>query len=176
NLSMEDFIPRKEPISEKARAALAEAGIDFDDYLKALRPNRQDFLESEMRRNRGATLGVAFGKHLYEETGVPIGLIMNANGGTSMRQWDPALARYGGQSLYGSLMRRVKEAGGKVTGVAWYQGEDEAVSTEGIDEYPERTRSFVATLRRDIGQPDLPFLYVQLARVYNSRVQNGNWY
>ena len=50
-------------------------------------------------------------------TGVLAGLLACAPGGESMDQWDPALKGSGGESLYGSMLRRVRAAGGKVTGV-----------------------------------------------------------
>ena len=64
---------------------------------------------------------------MVESTGVPIGLVACAHGGTSMEQWNPSKKEQGGHSLYGSMLRQVKEAGGKVKGVLWYQGESDAL-------------------------------------------------
>ena len=44
-----------------------------------------------------------------------------------MEQWNPAKKEQGGNSLYGSMLRQVKLAGGKVRGVLWYQGESDAM-------------------------------------------------
>ena len=63
-----------------------------------------------------------------------------AHGGTSMEQWDPAKKGEGGNSLYGSMLRQVKLAGGKVKGVLWYQGESDAIGDDGRKVYPQGLR------------------------------------
>jgi len=78
------------------------------------------------RRDKGAGLGLTFARLRHERTGVPVGLIPSAHGGTSMAQWDPALRDQGGASLYGATIERVRAAGGHVAGVLWYQGESDA--------------------------------------------------
>lgn len=77
-------------------------------------------------RKKGAGLGLPFAVEMVRRTGVPVGLLSCAHGGTSMDQWDPALKDKVGDSLYGSMLRRVLAAGGKVKGVLWYQGESDA--------------------------------------------------
>ncbi len=71
---------------------------------------------------RGSGLGLPFGVALANVTNVPVGLLVCAHGGTSMDQWDPAKKGDGGNSLYGSMLRQINLAGGKVRGVLWYQG------------------------------------------------------
>lgn len=118
--------------------------------------------------DHGAGLGVRFGKDLYKATGVPVGLIICSHGGTSMRQWSPKLKNLGGNSLYGSMMRRVNAVGGKVAGCLWYQGESDAIG-QGVETYKRDTIEFIETLRKDLGCPNLPFIYVQLGPVlYNA--------
>ncbi len=111
--------------------------------------------------DHGAGLGVRFGKDLYRATGVPVGLIICSHGGTSIRQWSPELKRLGGNSLYGSMMRRVNAVGGKVAGCLWYQGESDAIGRN-VETYKHETIEFVNALRKDLGNPNLPFIYVQL--------------
>jgi sialate O-acetylesterase len=77
-------------------------------------------------RKKGAGLGLPFAVEMVRRTGVPIGLLPCAHGGTSMDQWDPSLRDKGGDSLYGATIRRVRLVGGKVTGLLWYQGESDA--------------------------------------------------
>ena len=103
---------------------------------------------------------------LVESTGVPIGLIASAHGGTSMEQWNPAKKEQGGNSLYGSMLRQVKLAGGKVRGVLWYQGESDAMGGA-WKVYPKVFADFIAAVRSDFGQPELPFYYVQIGRFVN---------
>lgn len=121
----------------------------------------------------GGGLGLPFAKELVACTGVPIGLVPCAHGGTSMEQWDPAKRDQGGASLYGSMYRRFKAVGGKVRGVLWYQGEADANQTA-VRLFRERFLAFVASVRRDFGDPDLPFYYVQLGR-YVTANENPYW-
>jgi sialate O-acetylesterase len=114
-------------------------------------------------RRKGAGLGLAFAVEMARRTEVPIGLLPCAHGGTSMDQWDPELRNQGGDSLYGSMLRRVRATGGSVKGVLWYQGESDA-NPKAAPLFEERFRSFVQAIRTDFNQPDLPFYYVQIGR------------
>jgi hypothetical protein len=96
-------------------------------------------------------------------TNVPIGLVACAHGGTSMEQWSPAKKGEGGKTLYGSMLRQVKLAGGKVKGVLWYQGESDA-NPKASETYAKVFTDFIAAVRGDLGQPELPFYYVQIGR------------
>lgn len=113
---------------------------------------------------KGAGLGLPFAKAYARRTGVPVGLVPAAHGGTSMQQWDPALKDQGGESLYGSMLLRFRAAGGRVAGLLWYQGESDANHDAG-EHYQQRMEALVAAIRADFGRPDLPFLFVQIARV-----------
>ncbi|AMV37966.1 sialate O-acetylesterase [Planctomyces sp. SH-PL62] len=114
-------------------------------------------------RTKGAGLGLPFAVEMVRATGVPIGLVTAAHGGTSMQQWDPARKGEGGNSLYGSMLRQVQLAGGRVKGVLWYQGESDS-SPEGSQIFERVFADFVAAVRNDLGQADLPFYYVQIGR------------
>jgi sialate O-acetylesterase len=116
-------------------------------------------------REYGGGIGVRFGKEIAKATGVPVGLIPCAHGGTSIEQWDPALRDKGGESLYGSMCRRVRACGGRVTGVLWYQGESNAdPGTAPL--YKERMRAFIGAVRDDFRSKSLPFIQVQLSRFF----------
>ncbi len=117
------------------------------------------------QRSKGAGLGLSFGVAMADSTGVPVGLVACAHGGTSMEQWNPSKKGEGGNSLYGSMIRQVKEAGGKVAGVLWYQGESEALAAgEAWKTYPRVFADFIGAVRSDFGQPELPFYFVQIGR------------
>jgi len=112
---------------------------------------------------KGAGLGLSFAKLLVHETNIPIGLLPCAVGGTSMEQWEPAKKNQGRNSLYGSMLSQIKDAGGRVKGLLWYQGEAEAgEATAKI--YGKVFPAFIAAVRDDLHQPDLPFYLVQLGR------------
>jgi hypothetical protein len=114
-------------------------------------------------RLKGAGLGLTFAKTLVEATGVPIGLIPSAHGGTSMQQWEPSRKTQGGGSLYGATLARVQANGGKIAGILWYQGESDANPTD-AKVYEQRMTELVQSFRDDFGQPHLPFYHVQLGR------------
>ncbi|WP_307546264.1 sialate O-acetylesterase [Paenibacillus sp. V4I5] len=123
-------------------------------------------LKERQTRTRGAGLGISFGKELLRSAGVPVGLIVCAHGGTRMTQWDPAFLEQEGHSLYGSMLRRVKVSGGKVKGCLWYQGESDA-NPEHASMYAQRMEQFVRRLREDLQEPQLPFIYAQLANFHS---------
>lgn len=125
---------------------------------------------------RGVGPGLAFGQRMEAITGVPQGLICCAHGGTSMKQWDPALKEQGGdKSLYGAMLRRFRATGCHVRGLFWYQGCSDAMQRAG-DMFTARTAAFIRECRKDFGE-ELPVVQVQLARVVNvsKAVQDPLW-
>jgi sialate O-acetylesterase len=117
-------------------------------------------------RKKGAGLGLPFAKQILLRTGIPIGLIPCAHGGTSMDQWSPDLKDKQGDSLYGATLRRVIAAGGRVKGILWYQGESDA-NPKAAPEYSAKMEKLIASFRQDFSQPELPFYYVQIGRHVN---------
>ncbi|MBC8164874.1 MAG: sialate O-acetylesterase [Bryobacteraceae bacterium] len=138
-----------------------------------------DLAKYRENRKKGSGLELPFAVEMVKRTGVPIGLIPCAHGGTSMTQWDPALRDQGGKSLYGGMYRRFQALGGPVKGLLWYQGEADA-NAKAEPLYRDKFVAFIQAVRRDFNQPDLPFYYVQIGRhvaaadnqVYWNRVQN----
>jgi sialate O-acetylesterase len=105
-------------------------------------------------RKKGSGAGMPFALEMVRRTGVPIGLVPCAHGGTSMDQWSPSLKDKGGDSLYGQMIRRHQRVGGRVRGVLWYQGESDA-NPNAAPLFEEKFKQFVAAVRTDFGQPDL---------------------
>ncbi|MCW3061353.1 MAG: hypothetical protein JWQ02_3174 [Capsulimonas sp.] len=113
-------------------------------------------------RANGSGLGLTFAKLIQARTGVPVGLIPCAHGGTSMDQWSPERdATEGDNSLYGATLSRIRVNGGKVAGILWYQGESDADGAS-VPLYMDRMVALIQAFRRDLDQPDLPFYLVQL--------------
>ncbi|MCK5853401.1 hypothetical protein KAH27_10275, partial [bacterium] len=112
----------------------------------------------------GVCSGRFFADELYKKTSVPIGLIPCAWGGTTLEQWNPENYYKGKPSLYGIMLQKVMEAGGRVKGMLWYQGESDAlVADEKIPaSYKKRFKKFVSAVHKDIGE--IPVITVQLAR------------
>lgn len=167
-MALDVLSPRKQPIAEEVRELLAANGLDIADHIETMRPDVAFRREVAHQRTVGAGLGVAFGKELYNVTGVPVGFIFAANGGTSMLQWSPDLEHHGGESLYGSMVRRIRQQGGRIAGVAWYQGEYETIEPEDVDAFKERFRYLIESIRNEVNDPELPFVYVQLGKCFHS--------
>lgn len=119
-------------------------------------------------RKKGAGLSLPFAEEMFARTGVPVGLVPCAHGGTSMDQWSPELKDREGDSLYGSMLRRFHAVGGNVRGVLWYQGESDA-NTKAAPQFLNKFENFVKSVRADFNRPDLPFYYVQIGRHIDGR-------
>lgn len=184
------WVVAKEPITRlyEAKAAvhrkllmdvfLAQAISDNVTSRTAKAEKMFDVFRSDLRNNpRGVGPGVAFAQVILKETGRPIGLIPCSHGGSGMDGWDPALKGQGDDSLYGAMMNRVKMigGGGKIKGLLWYQGESEVGLGRPIN-FPKNFLNFIDCLRRDLGQPDLPILYVQIGRWVTDNPELGKGY
>jgi sialate O-acetylesterase len=132
---------------------------------------KQQFIAN---RKKGAGLGLPFAVELVRRTGVPVGLIPCAHGGTSMDQWSPALKDKAGASLYGATVRRFKAVGGKVAGMLWYQGESDA-NPKVVADFQTKFEKMVEAFRSDFDQADMPFYWVQIGRhVANTNIEQWN--
>jgi len=149
--------------------------VDSPDPVHSGNPNDRAGRSAQQHRTRakGAGLGLPFAVALVEQTRVPIGLVACAHGGTSMEQWNPAKKNEGGNSLYGSFLRQIQLAGGKVKGVLWYQGESDAMGGDAWKIYHRVFADFIASVRADLNQTDLPFYYVQIGRFVNAADPKG---
>lgn len=121
-------------------------------------------------RRVGAGLGPAFASRLADLSGTRVGLIPAAHGGTTLLQWGRGFGDEPADSLatlYGSLRDRVRRAlerpGTRLAGILWYQGESDATAMNSHD-YGERLSSWIGDARRDLDNPNLPVLVVQLSR------------
>jgi len=94
---------------------------------------------------------------LKDDCNVSIGLIVNAKGGSSIKQWAK------GTKFYDDAIRRTKGAmeTGVLKGVLWHQGESDAKDSE----YLEKLKLFIQNLRSDLGINDLPFIAGQVNNV-----------
>jgi sialate O-acetylesterase len=150
-------------LAEEPLHSLADA-VDSVHWRGKPRLTGAEAADAARRRTKGAGLGLPFATAMLRFTGVPVGLVPCAHGGTSMEQWSPGLRDQGGASLYGAMVRRHQTVGGRVKGVLWYQGEAEA-NPKRLPAYAERMKALVQSIRTDFRQPDLPFYYVQIGRV-----------
>ncbi len=87
---------------------------------------------------------------------VPLGLVVNAQGGTGIDQWGK------GTKFYNEALRRTQEAivqGGELAGILWHQGESDNQNPDG---YLEKLAQLVKDLRADLADSDLPFVAGQI--------------
>jgi sialate O-acetylesterase len=64
------------------------------------------------------------------------------------------------------MYRRFQAVGSRVKGVLWYQGEADA-NPKTAPLFLQTFENFIAAVRRDLNDPELPFYYVQLGRHIN---------
>ncbi len=114
----------------------------------------------------GAGLGLPFAKEMVRRTGVPVGLVPTAVGATSLWEWHPDLNRGGPKDYYTPMLEQFRAAGGRVKGVLWYQGEADC-RDDRAPRYLAEFQSFIRRVRQDLGDPELPFYFVQLGRSSN---------
>ena len=92
----------------------------------------------------------------------PLGLVMNPQGGSSIKLWYAA-----GKSNYDATMIRAKQAQlhGKFKAIIWNQGSTDCkeAQADGYVKYKENLKTMVANLRRELNEPDLPFICGELS-------------
>jgi len=114
-----------------------------------------------------------FAKELYEAgSTVPVGVIPVAIG-AALAVWDPTQRD---RNRYGFLYQQVMRAGGRVKGMLWYQGEQDAIFGDEqktvtkpsliypTSTYAEQFKKFVEALRSDFRNPDLVVITAQICR------------
>ncbi|MBI5693786.1 MAG: hypothetical protein HZC55_27240 [Verrucomicrobia bacterium] len=126
-----------------------------------------------------AAMAAYFGQRLRAELEVPVGIVMCAWGGSSCAAWISAETLRGpglnslwpeevsgmtmnlaNAHLYNGMLRPV--APYAIAGVAWYQGETEAVPAFNPYVHRHLLQAMIQDWRRLWGHPDLPFYFVQL--------------
>lgn len=113
--------------------------------------------------NPGHSPYLSFAKRLKRDLAYPIGLIQTALGGSPLSAWNPEEEGY----LYHNMLEVIHSTTDKIKGVLWYQGCTDAESLDLAYSYLERFKTMVQALRKDLNQPELPILTVQLNRVVN---------
>lgn len=99
--------------------------------------------------------GYSFSKAmLKEDSKISIGLVVNAKGGSSIKQWSRDA------KFYQEALRRMKVAmkKGELKGVLWHQGETDHEDPE----YLAKLKELVENLRKDLKSPKLPFVAGQV--------------
>jgi sialate O-acetylesterase len=124
-------------------------------------------------------VGYFFGRALHKEVGVPIGLINSSWGGTIAEAWtsheglmgeddfEPILDRAAtfnpknpnqACNLYNGMLKPLMPFG--IRGAIWYQGESNCSRAK---QYRKLFPAMISDWRKNWGQGDFPFYFVQLA-------------
>lgn len=103
--------------------------------------------------------GISCGLEMLQmDSGITIGLVPCAVGGTPLSRWVK------GADLYEDCLTRAKLAGqaGSIDGVLWHQGEADTTTQANADSYETRLVHMFKDLRQDLGLPRLPIVVGQL--------------
>ncbi len=129
-----------------------------------------------------SAVGFFFGRRLFHELHVPVGLIQSAVGASSAEAWTTmdlmkdnplyaeAIEGYPAGSVTGNNVFKVPSAfwngmikpvlGYTMKGVVWYQGEGNAIHYE---QYQQVFTNLIKSWRKEWKQPGMPFYFVQIA-------------
>ncbi len=102
---------------------------------------------------------LSFAKDILQETGVPVGLIPAALGGSPLSTWDTG--NPDGAFLFDNMTDLIAAAGGKVAGMVWYQGCSDTRDEDMASTYLPRFTRFVEAFRARYGA-NLPVITAQL--------------
>lgn len=109
----------------------------------------------------GLSFGEAIAKAYPQDT---IGLVPCAVGGTTISKWEPgAYDEHTHTHPYDDAVRRIKEAQkkGTIRGIIWLQGEGDS-NPKSLEQYAGRIAVLIARLRKEVGDPNLPFIAGEL--------------
>lgn len=129
-----------------------------DGFERAAEPmNRYSTVRKELGMQRVGPVG-SFAARYAEVTGAPVGVVVNARGGSSIDEWLP-----GSETDYlAKAVERIRAAGdwGDVAAVLWHQGEADSAHPE---RYEAKLRRLVGILRTELGNPSLPVVFGEIA-------------
>lgn len=129
-----------------------------DGFERAAEPmNRYSTVRKELGMQRVGPVS-SFAARYAEITGAPVGVVVNARGGSSIDEWLP-----GSETAYlAKAVERIRAAGdwGDVAAVLWHQGEADSAHPE---RYEAKLRRLVGILRTELGNPSLPVVFGEIA-------------
>jgi len=122
--------------------------------------NRYSTVRKEIKMQQ-ISPSYGFAKKLAVRTNRPIGLVVNAKGGTRIESWTKGNA----DGLYEAALERaiVAKKWGEYKAILWHQGEGNR-SSAAVAAYPEQLRKMVGDFRNDIGITDLFFVAGELGQ------------
>ena len=133
---------------------------DKGNFEPAVNPlNRYSTVRKDLSMQR---LGPAYGfaKEMARQTKRPVGLVVNARGGSSVNSWLKG-SKYGYYEEALSRVRIAMKQGGVLKAILWHQGEADCSNPEA---YKQKLISLVKDLREDLDMPDLPVVVGQISQ------------
>ena len=145
-----------------------------DEWAIASHPlNDLDGYKGSIARDLGEySQHITMAKKLITHTGVPVAFIPCAVGGTEIARWNK---RYKGD-LYEDMIRRVKKAGLKISGLFWCQGSSDANSEEKSLRYYNALRELISDFREDVGEAALKVFIYQINRCMCVGAENDEYW
>ena len=131
-----------------------------DTFEPAVNPlNRYSTIRKDMPMQRMGP-AYSFAKEMASHTGKPIGIVVNARGGSSINSW----LKGSQDGYYEEAVKRTKAAikkGGKLRAIIWHQGEADCAFP---DSYRKKLIQLITDLRKDLENPNLPVVVGEISR------------
>jgi len=110
----------------------------------------------------------SFAKKMAEESNHPVGLIVNARGGSSIKSW----MKGSKDGYFEEIVKRIAEASkyGEIKGIIWHQGESDLNMGSN---YNTLAAQFFLDLRNEINRPKLPIVFGEISQWNWSKKENG---
>lgn len=107
---------------------------------------------------QGVGPAYSFAKAMTDKTGRPLGLVVNARGGSSINSWMKGAK----DNYYDEALSRIRQAMkfGTLKAIIWHQGESDSNDPS---TYMLKLQELIANLRKDLNDTKLPFIVGELA-------------
>jgi sialate O-acetylesterase len=129
---------------------------------------------------RMSAVGFVFAQRLQKLLNIPVGLIDANKGGSFIKFWEPpnSIKDRGelrpARNMYNAMIGSIKDF--PIKGFIWYQGESDAINLDLASQYEEKFQLMIEGWRRDFSDPEMPFLFVQLAAYERNPYLHGITY
>lgn len=140
------------PIQSSASNGLVAGQYSNGDVWTELAANTDSNYQQRDTVSSEAATGAVWdvvGTHIMESENIPVAFIPTSLGGSNITQWEPNDAR---TTLYGSMERRINEAGG-VKAVLWWQGASNVLDGTSKSDYKQMLNDLADAIRTDFDAP-----------------------
>ncbi|MDO4743538.1 MAG: sialate O-acetylesterase [bacterium] len=150
------------------RGDFGEVPEIVNDKCFMLRMGRWQFMSEPINPDRyifgggfhsGISLAASFANKYAEHFNRQVGLIPCADGGTTVKQWQPGSILFDHCVMQAKLAMRSSE----LRGILWHQGESDCDSDENLEMYEERVRRVLCGIREQLGMSQLPIIIGEIS-------------